>query len=178
MADTVRTRAEALALLPNNTTGEISPQDVRDVVVSLFGNYGEIGVTGGVQNQVTNSTPGVFDKVTLYAANGIEQGSVSPDPDNDQVTLTVAGTYLVIWDVSFTGDNSTNYTGRIEKNGAALTFGKWVRSLDSNNSLGHSTCFAFVEAEADDVITTAISSNKASSDFIVSEMTLTVFKVG
>lgn len=35
MADTRRTIAELLALLADNTTGDISPQDMRDVLVSL-----------------------------------------------------------------------------------------------------------------------------------------------
>jgi hypothetical protein len=36
MPDTERTRAAILALLADNTTGDISPQDMRDTVVSLY----------------------------------------------------------------------------------------------------------------------------------------------
>lgn len=36
MADTVRTLPEILALLPDNSTGDISPQDLRDQTVTLY----------------------------------------------------------------------------------------------------------------------------------------------
>ncbi len=38
MADTIRTRAAILALLADNTTAQISPQDHRDAVVSIMPN--------------------------------------------------------------------------------------------------------------------------------------------
>ncbi len=40
MVDTVRTQTEILALLPDNSVGAISPQDVRDSVVSGRANQG------------------------------------------------------------------------------------------------------------------------------------------
>jgi hypothetical protein len=36
MADTVRTKSEVMALLNDNVTGDISPQDLRDAVASLY----------------------------------------------------------------------------------------------------------------------------------------------
>lgn len=45
MADTQRTRAQILALFADNVTGEISPQDLRDFLVTImeeeFGNPGD-----------------------------------------------------------------------------------------------------------------------------------------
>jgi hypothetical protein len=40
MTDTVRTQSEILALLADNTTGDISPQDIRDMVVSAYADTG------------------------------------------------------------------------------------------------------------------------------------------
>ena len=45
MADTQRLLSTILGLLANNATGDISPQDVRDMVVSLFNGHGEISIT-------------------------------------------------------------------------------------------------------------------------------------
>ena len=42
MADTIRDRAAIIALFPDNTSGEISPQDERDLIVSAWGVYGAI----------------------------------------------------------------------------------------------------------------------------------------
>ncbi len=36
MADTVRTLAELQALLADNTSGQISPQDLRDLMVTTY----------------------------------------------------------------------------------------------------------------------------------------------
>jgi hypothetical protein len=49
MADTKRTLAATIALFPNNTTGDIDPQDARDFIVSVYAprfnvqNYGAVG---------------------------------------------------------------------------------------------------------------------------------------
>lgn len=45
MADTKRSLASLLALLADNTTGDISAQDMRDVVVSLGSDYGDMYMT-------------------------------------------------------------------------------------------------------------------------------------
>lgn len=45
MADTERTLAELLAICADNTTGDISPQDLRDVIISLSLDYGECYLT-------------------------------------------------------------------------------------------------------------------------------------
>lgn len=46
MADTIRTIASLQSLLADNTTGEISPQDLRDMLVSLSNIYQESYTTG------------------------------------------------------------------------------------------------------------------------------------
>ncbi len=48
MVDTVRTEAELLSLFADNSTGAISPQDLRDFVVSIGALISEKGVTGDV----------------------------------------------------------------------------------------------------------------------------------
>lgn len=40
MADTARTLTALKALLPDNTSGDITPQDLRDVLVSCLGEWG------------------------------------------------------------------------------------------------------------------------------------------
>jgi len=45
MADTQRSYADILTLLADNSTGDISPQDMRDVVATLRPGHGEISIT-------------------------------------------------------------------------------------------------------------------------------------
>ncbi len=52
MADTQRTVAQLQTLLPNNITGAISPQDLRDLLVSLQNDHGEISVTSAAETTI------------------------------------------------------------------------------------------------------------------------------
>lgn len=60
MADTQRTRAAILALLADNVTGQISAQDMRDVIVTLmedeFGNPGDFWKKPLAKNHTTDKT--------------------------------------------------------------------------------------------------------------------------
>lgn len=53
MADTQRTLTAILALLADNTTGDISPQDVRDMLVSSIGRCAQISVPAANRAAVT-----------------------------------------------------------------------------------------------------------------------------
>ena len=178
MANTQRSLADVLALLPDNSTGLISPQDVRDSVVSIFANYATIGTTGGVTTQTTNSTPNTFDKVTLFQSDGIDNGCVSANAASNQIDVTVDGVYIVLWDVSFEGDSNTIYFGDIELNDAVVQFGKWKAKVGSGGDPVHAGCSALVSAEAGDRISASIACESASADFTPDEMTLTVIKIG
>lgn len=50
MADTIRTVAQIQALLADNTTGAISPQDLRDMLVSLANAYQQLNTKGWKDN--------------------------------------------------------------------------------------------------------------------------------
>ncbi len=69
MPQTERTYTEILALLADNTTGQISPQDHRDVVASMMGGYAGLIQAVGVTDPIAGvgATPvliGVYDVVT------------------------------------------------------------------------------------------------------------------
>ncbi len=60
MADTQRTRAQILALFADNVTGQISPQDLRDFVVTVmeseFSNAGDFWARPQAKNITTDKT--------------------------------------------------------------------------------------------------------------------------
>lgn len=58
MADTVRTKAAILALLADNTTGDISPQDMRDFVVSIYGTTDTIAANLVTTNSAASTLAG------------------------------------------------------------------------------------------------------------------------
>jgi len=75
MADTQRTIAGLIALLPDNTTGDISPQDLRDLVVSMKPGFGEMYISSPASTTI--NTPGTFEKIA-----GTTLLSSTPTPVN------------------------------------------------------------------------------------------------
>jgi len=89
VADTERTLTALLALLADNTTGDISPQDLRDYVVSTLTAHGKLSRL--VAAPTTIATPGTYVK----AAGTSQAGS-----SNHKVTVA---------------DNRLTYTGDIQR---------------------------------------------------------------
>jgi hypothetical protein len=67
MADTQRTVAAILALLADNTTGDISPQDLRDFAVSWRPSHGQIHVPAAAAAAVTVSNTSTYYEATAPA---------------------------------------------------------------------------------------------------------------
>jgi len=81
MADTQRTAAQIIALLVNNTTGDISPQDLRDFAESMRTPHGkQYWHDSAVETAI--SSAGAFVK-----ANGTSIGTLS-DPYKVDTTTT------------------------------------------------------------------------------------------
>lgn len=92
MTDTRRSVAEILALLADNSTGDISPQDLRDALVTALGVYGEIQTIGGdtVQNVGTS-----WELLENWNTDG-ESAGITPASSSDKLTITIPGIYLVM----------------------------------------------------------------------------------
>lgn len=73
MADTVRTFTDLIALFANNTAGDISPQDVRDLIVSAFGWWPIRTVTG-------NATLTLDDRLVFVDGLAADATITLPDP--------------------------------------------------------------------------------------------------
>lgn len=72
MPDTIRTKSAVLALLADNTSGDISPQDLRDGIVSLYANaYGY---------QFTPPVLGDFTAINSASGSTVGDGILLPAP--------------------------------------------------------------------------------------------------
>lgn len=114
MPDTIRSKSAILALLPDNTAGDISPQDLRDAIVTVHGVYGQVYVHDGASAQSLTTTAA---KLTGFAANGVGSAGTTPDHTNDQITVGTDGVYLVWWTASFTAQNTHVYQFHIRVDG-------------------------------------------------------------
>lgn len=116
MVDTIRDRATLITLLVDNVSGDISAQDMRDVLVSVHGVYGQIYVTGGAAAQSLTTTPA---KLSGFTANGLGVGA-TPDHTNDQITVGTDGVYLVMGQFSAISETGTTYILKLRNNAVAV----------------------------------------------------------
>lgn len=104
MADTIRTRADLVTILADNVTGDISPQDIRDFLVSCI-----LRNTGSGADQYIIK-PQAGDSTTFFQIQEFDSGDVvfNVDTTNKRVgILTDApGTYCQMLSpiLSSTGD--------------------------------------------------------------------------
>ncbi len=155
MTDTVRTRAAILALLADNTSGDISPQDIRDMFVTVHGNYGGLYIQDGSTAQTGITTEAV--KMTGWAGNLAASG-VTPDYANNQVTVGSTGIYLVWVQLSFSGSLNTEFQAHLRVNGDEQVEGMH-RKLGTGGDVGSASFIALKSLTADDVLTIYVESD-------------------
>lgn len=176
MVDTVREKIDLLALLADNVIEDISPQDVRDMLVSLFGVYAGIYVADGSTAQTgITTTP---ELMTGFAADGISSDAV-PDHTADSITITTAGDYEVYFQCSFSGDNSTVFEFHIRVDGVEQPYG-CHRKLNANGDEGSCSAKGQLTLAATDVITVYVESDQGGGggDFTPIDAVLSVLKIG
>lgn len=112
MADTARTLTQILALLADNSSQDISAQDVRDMVVSLYGNYGGMFVHGnGTPTTGLSTTPSqLFPSGILGIGGGfVNEGCVAKNAASDGFDVSVDGNYLTILSVEGAGSTGIQF---------------------------------------------------------------------
>ena len=173
MADTQRTLAALLVLLADNVTGDISPQDMRDLLVSVLGGYGSIFVHGGSTAQTgIKSTP---VKLTGFYTNGISSGT-TPDHTTDDITISVAGDYLVSGALSFIGSSNSTFDIDIYINSTTTNYG-FERKLGTGTDVGSGPLQGLITCAANDKISVFVSSPDGGTSITPTQGALIATKV-
>lgn len=172
MVDTVRTKAALQTLLADNTTGDISPQDLRDMLVSIMGVYGGIHIEGGVTGQaVVAATP---ELLTEWLANGVADG-VTPDFTADNITIDNNGVYQIEFAISLEGIAGAVFEFHLRKNGVDTAHGCQIKTANNDT---RSTVFSNQLAlVATDVLTIWVESDIGGT-FTVNHGDLNVRRIG
>lgn len=173
MVDTVRTTAELLTLFADNTTGEISPQDLRDFVVSA-GVYGSLYITGGSTAQTGIGTTAT--KVTAFTASG-DSANVTVSVADDRITLDNEGVYQINFAGSFSGSQNTVFTFEFQVGDVAITNAKAARKIGSGGDIGSTALTDFYTASAGDQLTVAVKADDTGKQITMQEATLSVVRV-
>ena len=139
MTQTPKILSALLAELPDNTTGDISPEDIRDCVVSLYPSRGQIQLASGGSVATTFASSGTY--TTLKGTTELDtdvcstcismpsSGVVKLLKNVDQVAL-VNATIEVL-----PAANNKRYTFTFAKNGTAvpgLAFTAFFGNLSGN----------------------------------------------
>jgi len=173
MADTSRTLAALLALLADNTTGAISPQDLRDALLSCMSGYGSITVLGASAAQTSiSATPA---KLTGFTANG-PSSQMTVDHTTDTITVGITGVYKLRCQVSFSGTASKTFLFRAYVNGVVTTLG-CTRMLGASGDVGSCGFGGLLALTASDAVTVYISSSDGGTALTVADAQLSLVRV-
>lgn len=139
MAETPKVLSALLAQLPDNTTGDISAEDIRDAVVSLYPSRGQLNIASGGSAATTFNSAGTYVKVagTTQLDTDVCSTCVSM-PSNGVLKLlkNVAQVALVNATLEvLPAANNKRYTFTFAKNGIAvpnLAFTAYFANLSGN----------------------------------------------
>lgn len=174
MPDTIRTIPELLALYADNVTGDISPQDGRDFIVSALGVYGGISVVGGAAAQAGIGTVPV--QLVGFDTNDPSAGTI-PDQANDDIEVDVDGVYLGVFQISFSGSNNTKFTFEYYVDGVASGFAQ-ARRLGSGGDIGGASMFFLANGTKGQKVTIRVNADSAGKNLTAEDMQLILVRVG
>ena len=139
MAETSKIQSALLAQLPDNTTGDISPEDIRDCVVSLNPCRGQLELASGGSAATTFASSGTYVKVagTTALDTTVDNATVSqPSSGVLKVLKNVSQVMLVNATIEvLPAANNKRYTFTFAKNGTAvpgLAFTAFFGNLSGN----------------------------------------------
>ena len=174
MADTRRTKAELLALWADNSIGDISAQDGRDLIVTLLGGYTSILTVDGTTAQTGISTTPTL--LTQWDTNGLADG-LTPAHTTDSITIDVAGVYDIDCDISFSGSGSTTFEIHLRVDGVEQAEGMH-RRLGTGGDVGSAGFGGQVSLAANEVLTAWIEADGSGKEVTVSDGQFKVKHIG
>lgn len=139
MSDTPKTLAQLQALLADNVTGNITPQTIRDMLVSLYPSRGQLELSSGGSAATTFASSGTYVQVagTTQIDTAVCTSCVSM-PAAGQLRWEKASTHVLLANATLEvlpAANNKRYTFTFSKNGTplpALAFTAFYGNLGGN----------------------------------------------
>ena len=180
MADTARTTADLLGLLADNTTGDISPQDLRDVIVSQM-DHGAIFLSLAAAPVTLSGVGTTPTKVTVanvaVDASAVVTGGIAADAANDNLTIGVAGTYHVGFAASFSlasANKTVTMTPFINGATGLVAADRFV----SNNDVGAMSLNGIIPYAAGAEVDVRVNVDSGTSDISFEAFTWWIKRIG
>ncbi len=177
MPDISKTLAQLKELFGDNVTGDISPQDGRDLVESIF-QYGGITLLHSMGPGTPQSIGTSFVKIDQFTSDEPSSSGVTTDHANDKITVIKGGVFIFSASLSVGGDPNVIWQGTLFNN-----------NIDAD-SAGIDVLIGggsdIVRASAKDIITLAdgdeldyrMKANSAAKSFELHSGSLLLFRVG
>lgn len=174
MAETPKVLSALLAQLPDNTTGLISPEDIRDAVVSLFPSRGQLDLTATAQTtfQASNTYVKLAGTTALDASLG-QDGFSQASSNELRATKAVNQVLLITANVELVcAANNKSYGITFAKNGTVIP-GLHISAIlsDSNEGYGFSLT-AIVPTSQNDTISIYIRNETDTTAVTATALTL------
>jgi hypothetical protein len=178
MADQSRSKADLIALFPDNFIGAIDEQGIRDLVVSCFGDYGGMWVVDGTTPQAVTATP---QKLINWTANAPSVGIV-PDYVNSEITIGVEGVYEGSGMYMFNGSANKTFEFElyVDSGSGYVASGtpKIVRKLGTSGDVGSAGIQMQVLMSAGDKAAVFVSSPDGGTSLTIQQATLIGKRIG
>ena len=142
MADTQRSYSELIALLPDNSAGAISPQDMRDVVKSTVQPYGSWYSTSSSGTVISGA--GTYYKGVVTASAVNSSSDVSTDSGGRLTYNGVADRHFhIAVSVSMTSSSNNQIVGlQIANTGTTLAHSTVRRKISTGADVGSTAIHA------------------------------------
>lgn len=174
MAETQRTLAALLTILADNTTGQISPEDVRDIVETLRAGHAELSLSSSAETSI--ATVDTFVKAagtTTLSANAHNWTM----PQDNRLTYggTVARVVHVACSLSMTAA-ANNKLARlaIAKNGTIVTASEVQRFIATGADVGSTALHSMVSVDPTDYLEVWIANGTDNANMTLTYLNLFV----
>ena len=168
-----RTKADLDAIFADNTTGEISPEDIRDFIDSaaLLG----AGYFWAESATTTINTQGVYEVATGTVTGVLASGFTVSTPNKALYTGSVDVDVLAIAFLSISCGNNDVVGIQFGKNGTVIPSSQIVRTMGAGNDIGAVSCSGLAELSPNDFIQLFIGNESDITDVTIEKGHVLVF---
>lgn len=170
MADTARTLSVLLNSLfaDGQSVGAITPQDMRDLIVSLTPPYGGCYITSSAPTAI--STPGTYVKAAGTTAVTNVRDVTMPTDNRLTYTGSVDSHFHMVLSVSATTAGSNDNLGfAIAKNGVVLDHTKLTRFVSTGSDRGALAAHGDVMMSTNDYLEAFVTNLDASASVTLNQ---------
>lgn len=174
MADTQRTLAALVAILANNVTGDISAQDIRDMLVSLAADHAELYVSGSAETTIATKDAWV-DEGSTWTLSANARNFSEGTNGRLQFDGVAVRAFMVAGTVSMTSpENNKTYEFGIGKNGTIWTPSIIQRKIGTGADVGAAPIAGIIEMDTGDYLTLQVRNTTDTSNVTVTKANISV----